>query len=184
MADEVQDDESPEAGGGGGGGGGRSFLKIGIFAAVILGAAVAGFLVFRFVLAPMLGPPEEPDENAQDSPGIISPYTVAFDDAFVNLRREGDMPAATMLFGITLECSTPKTLDLIETYKARFTDLILKSHDSRTRTEVDDTFNFKKSVQKVLMQQCNKLLVQIQGEETDNVVTAVFHHSLAVQDGL
>lgn len=182
MTDEVQDAESPEAGETGGGG--RSFVKIGIFAGVILGAAIAGFLVFRFVLAPMLGPPEEGDESDEDFLGLISPYTVAFDDGFVNLRREGDMAAATLLFGITLECSTQDTIDLIELYKPRFTDLLHKLHDSRTRAEVDDTLTFKKSVQKQALQKCNDLLKQIQGEETDHFVTAVFHHALAVQDGL
>lgn len=182
MTDEVEEAESPEAGEKAGGG--RSFVKIGIFAGVILGAAIAGFLVFRFVLAPMLGPPEEGDESGEDSVGLISPFTVAFDDGFVNLRREGDMSAATLLFGITLECSTQQTIDLIDLYKPRFTDLLHKLHDSRTRVEVDDTFNFKRSVQKVALQKCNDLLKQIQGEETDHFVTAVFHHALAVQDGL
>ena len=182
MTDETQEAEAPEASETGRGG--RSFVKIGIFAAVILGAALAGFFVFRFVLAPMLGPQEEAGDSDEEPLGIISPFTVAFDDGFVNLRREGDMSAATLLFGITLECSTQGTIDLIDLYKPRFTDLLHKLHDSRTREEVDDTLNFKKSVQKRALQKCNDLLKQIQGEETDHFVTAVFHHALAVQDGL
>lgn len=183
MADEVNEEQEPQEKPSKKGSG--AIVKYGILALVVAVAGVAGFATFRLVLAPMLGAPEEEEiEEARDLIPL-NPAMIILQDSFVNVVREGDLPASTLLFGVTLECNNQATADLISAYLPRFVDRINKLHDSRTRTELDDVLILKESIQRQALQKCNDILKRLQSTPDPEIrVTAVFHHTFAVQDSL
>lgn len=148
-------------------------------------AVLAGLLTFRFVLTPMLAPPDMAALDEVEDLIPLAPVMLMFDTAFVNVIREGDYPASMLVFGVTLECMNQETADIIEYHKPRFIDMIIKMHDSRTRAELDDSLSLKNSIQRQAVQKCNDLLRRLQvSPDPDIKVTAVFHHSFTVQDQL
>ncbi|MCH7910358.1 MAG: hypothetical protein IIB38_12160 [Candidatus Hydrogenedentes bacterium] len=160
-------------------------IRIGVGGAAVLLAVLAGLLTFRFVLAPMLEPPEMAAMEEVEDPIPLAPVMLMFDTSFVNVIREGDFPASTLVFGVTLECMNQETANLIEYHKPRFIDMIIKLHDSRTRVELDDSLTLKNSIQRQAVQKCNDLLRRLQASPNPDIkVTAVFHHSFTVQDQL
>ena len=182
MADEVENKEEQEQAPP------RDFsriIRLGVGIAAILVAVLAGLLPFRLVLAPPLRAPEMAEMDEDYDPIPVHPVMFMLDTAFVNVVREGDFPAATLMFGVTLECNNQLTADLIGMHRARFVDMIIKLHDSRTRVELDDTLALKISIQRQAMQKCNDLLRRLQASPDSEVrVTAVFHHTFTVQDPL
>jgi flagellar basal body-associated protein FliL len=166
-----------------GGGMGRLFLLAG----VILVAAIGGLATYLFVLAPMLKDPEAGKEaHAKADTGDLIPHgavPVDFEKVVVNVVREGTGPASILQFGVTLECSNEETKKLVEAHKARFIDIINKLHDSRTRSELDDTLLIKESIERQALQKTNELLKKLQEKPTDEIkITAVLHHAFVVQD--
>lgn len=181
MAEEVkeeQQEETPSKSSG-------AMVKAGIAVGVIVAAVVGGLLFYRLVLGPMLGSSGEEEGEGEQISIPLNPVMVVFEDTFVNVMRDGDMPAATFLFGVTLECINQETADIIGVHHARFVDMLNKLHDSRTRGELDDVVVLKESIQRQALQKCNDLLRRIEGNpDTDNLVTAVFHQTFAVQDSV
>ena len=180
MAEEEQE-QQPKDGKDGKGAG--ALIRMGIVAFVVLGAAVGGFVTFQFVLAPMLAD-EDGGEEAEPKTTIpLNPVTIAFDDSFVNVMREDEAPASTLVYGVTLECNNQMTADVVEAYLPRFVDMIGKLHDSRTRSELDDVLSLKESIQRQALQKCNAMLKKMQDDPDPAIrITAVFHHTFAVQD--
>ncbi len=177
MADEVQRQDQ----GGSGGVWARLLLVIG----VLLLAAIAGLSTYLFVLSPMLKEPESVEQADAEDSIPANPVTVEFPASPVNVIREGEMPASTLLFGVTLECNNPETAALVQAHRARFLDIINKLHDSRTRSELDDTLLIKESIQRQALQKCNDLLRRLQEQPSEEIrITAVLHHTFVVQDPL
>lgn len=182
MADEPKDQQQEEQSAA------RDFgpiIRMGMGAAAFLAAILAGLLVFRLVLAPMLAEPTVAELDEDYEPIPLNPIPVRFDTSFVNVVREGDFPASTLMFGLTLECNNQIAADLVEMHRARFADMLIKLHDSRTRAELDDTLTLKNSIQRQALQKCNDLLVRLQDNpDPEAKITAVFHHTFTVQDQL
>lgn len=176
MADEVNEEVAEERSGGGIG-------KIILVLGVVLVAAIAGLSSYLFVLKPML---DETEVAVQIDPEDIiplAPAMVEFPATPVNVMREGQMPASTLLFGVTLECENALTAELVSAHRARFVDMINKLHDSKTRAELDDTFIIKESIQRQILQKANDILMRLQVESSESIrITAVFHHTFVVQD--
>lgn len=178
MSEEANEEQQqPEKGNRG------NLITIVIALIVVIVAVVGGLLTYRLVIAPMLAPPEEATEQEKYEEIPLNPVMVAFEDSFVNVMREQDLPASTLLFGVTLECTNQETADLIELHRVRFKDMISKLHDSRTRAELDDVLLLKESIQKQAKQKCNDLLKRLMGDANPEMrITAVFHSTFAVQD--
>lgn len=182
MAEEVDEGQEPQEPVAKKGGG---IAKIAVPVLIVIVAGVGGFATFRFVIAPMLATSDEVhiDEPASELP--VTPTMVVLESSFVNVIREGDLPASTLLFGVTLECNNQATADLINAYLPRIIDMINKLHDSRTRAELDDVLVLKESIQRQALQKCNDVLKRLQPKPDPAIkVTAVFHHSFAVQDSM
>lgn len=163
------------------GGIGKFLLPVGL----VLVAAIAGLATYLFVLSPMLAEEEPPSEAraTTDERVPLNPVVVNLPDGFVNVIRDGDMPAAILVYGVSIECNNEETAALVEAHLARFIDIINKLHDSRTRSELDDTLLIKESIQRQAAQKVNDLLRRLQEKPRDDIkVTAVLHHKFAVQD--
>jgi len=178
MADEVNEEGAEGQSGGGVG-------KIILLLCVVLVAAIAGLATYLFLLKPMLDNTEVAVQIDPEDMIPLAPATVEFPGTPVNVMREGQMPASTLLFGVTLECENAETAVLVEMHRARFVDMISKLHDSRTRAELDDVYLIKQSIQRQILQKANDILVRVQEEPSESIrVTAVFHHTFVVQDPL
>lgn len=177
--EEQQQEEVKEESSGGGIGGIIAIIG------VLLVAAIAGVSVYLFVLAPRLDSGDDAVAGEDGDSGYIpaAPAMIEFPTTFVNVLREGEMPSSTLMFGVTLECENLETVALVEIHHARFVDTISKRHDSRTRSELDDVLQIKTSIQRQLLQELNDILERVQEEPDEAIaITAVFHHTFAVQD--
>jgi hypothetical protein len=93
------------------------------------------------------------------------------------------MPASILVYGVSVECNNAETATLVQTHLARFVDIINKLHDSRTRSELDNTLLMKESIQRQAVQKSNDLLRRLQEKPRDDIkITAVLHQKFAVQD--
>lgn len=180
-------DETPEDNQEGGGAPGGSRLGFLLPLGVILLAVAGGLLVYYFVIAPKFADPGEV-EVVDDPTDFIPevPQYYEFEPAYVNLMREGDDAADTLMYAVTFECADTATLTMVETHKARFTDMLNKLHGSRTREEVDDIVAFQESVQRQAKQKANAMLTELDQNsemaEGPFVVTAVFHTQCMVAE--
>jgi len=176
MADEPAHEADAQAGG---------LSRVLILMAVVLVAAIAGISTYLFVLSPLLDEAEPVEQAALTDAIPQNPVMIDFPQTAVNVIRDGQGPASTLLFGVTLECKNPETAVLVDTHRARFVDIINKLHDSRTRSELDDTLLIKESIQRQALQKCNALLDRLHETDDQNIrITAVLHHTLVVQDQL
>jgi len=176
LADEVNEAQPEESSGGGIG-------KILLVVGVVLLAAIAGLSTYLFVLKPMLADMPEVALGDVEDAIPLAPAMVEFPQTPVNVIRDGEMPAATLLFGVTLECENAETATLVEAHRARFVDMINKLHDSRTRSELDDVLLIKQSIQQQALQKANAILMRLPETPIDDPrITAVFHHTFVVQD--
>ena len=181
MAEEVNEELPEEESSG-------ALGKIVLVLGVVLVAAIGGLTTYVFVLKPMLEEAAEvaASEQASDEDPIpLAPVTIEFPQTPVNVIREGQSPAATLLFGVTLECENEATAVLVRMHQARFVDMINKLHDSRTRDELDDVLLIKESIQRQALQKSNDILMRLQEKPNDIIrVTSVLHHTFVVQDPL
>ncbi len=198
MSQETKAGEEQAAGGG--------MLKIVIPIVAVLIAAGGGFAAYMFVVAPRLSGGAEQAEGAADESGHGAPAeassghgapkegeaaaapvikAIHFEQKYVNvIMPSPDMAASTFVFGVDIECNDAETAALIEANRARFEDMVIKMHDSRTRKELDDTLSLKESIQRQVKQKGNDMLARLQGEKPkENIkIVDVFHHIFAVQD--
>ena len=164
-----------------GGGIGKLIFVIG----VVLVAAIAGLSTYLFLLKPMLDDTNLAIQIDPEDMIPMQPVTVEFPETPVNVMREGEMCASTLLFGVTLECENPETAELVNLHRARFVDMINKLHDSRTRAELDDTLLIKESIQAQILQRANSILQRVQAKPSEKIrITDVFHHRFVVSDCL
>jgi len=174
MAEEVNEgQESPKRNLGG-------IIKIASAGAFVLVAGIAGVLVYKIFLSPILAPSDDEDAVVvEEIP--LEPVHVIFESAFASVRREGDLPASTLVYGLTLECRDQETADLVNLFQPRFADMLNSLHGSKTRSELDDGERLKESIKKQALQKCNDLLRQLGGGD-DLRVTAVLYSNFAVSD--
>lgn len=170
----------------------KSGGKLGLILMVVglLVAVGGGLVVYFLVIAPRFAADETVVEDPMEPKDVIpqNPVYYSFDAAYVNLMRDGDGPASTLLYKVNFECSDQATHALVHAYKQRFVDMLNKLHDSRTRAEVDDILLFKESVQRQALQKSNDILQQIippDVKEKDRSmyrITAVLHDQCMVAD--
>ena len=181
MAEEVNEEQPDEKSSG-------ALGKIVLVLGVVLIAAIGGLATYLFVLKPMLDEAAEvaASERASDEPRIpIAPVAIEFPQTPVNVIRDGQAPAAILLFGVTLECENEATAELVRRHQARFIDMINKLHDSRTREELDDVLLVKESIQRQALQKSNDILMRLQEKPAETIrVISVFHYTFVVQDPL
>jgi flagellar basal body-associated protein FliL len=158
--------------------------------AVVMVAAIGGLLVYKFVILPKFSEEDKPDQTVELPPAnLISPtaVTVSFDQGLATVRMPAGsaVPASLLSYAVTLECNNQPTADLVGKQMSRFTDMINKQHDSKTRAELDDPM-IKTSIQKQIMLEANTILKQLQPESIDPEIriTAVFHTAFFVNDQL
>ncbi|HOD49577.1 MAG TPA: hypothetical protein PLM14_02495 [Candidatus Hydrogenedentes bacterium] len=166
-----------------------SFVSMLIWLGVaVMVAAIAAVVLYLFVLKPRLSE----DGGARSSPAAdagdkLNPnaVTVDFDDAVASVKMPTDsqLPAAMLLFAVSLECNNQMTADLLEKHRARFTDMINKQHEFRTRAELDDP-RVKADIQRTILMEANTILKQLQPAAINPQiqVTAVFHRRFLVSD--
>ena len=182
MADK-QNKEAPEAEPKTGG----MMGKIVVLAVILLVAAGGGVATYLLVLAPMLAEDGGEVVEAAQREIPLNPVYVAFEDRFVNVIMDDPaMPASTLVYGVTFECTNQLTADIINAHLPRFVDMINKLHSSLTREELDDTLLITESIQRQALQKANDILRKIQGEMVNPEVrvTAVSHQMFAVEDKL
>lgn len=163
------------------GGLGKILLPVGL----VLVAAIGGLATYLFVLSPMLSKEGATVEAKTTTDELLpaSPQVINLPDGFVNVIRDGEMPAAILVYGVSIECNNAETAAIVQAHLARFIDIINKLHDSRTRSELDDTLLMKESIQRQAEQKANDLLRRLQKEPKDDIkITAVLHQKFAVQD--
>ena len=166
--------------------GGGGIFKIAMAAVIILGAAGGGFATYKFVLGPMLAPPEAEEETEPKAYIPANPVSLDFVDNFVNVIMEDkNVPASTLVFAVTFECNNQETADFVSMHMARFTNLVNNLHQSKSRGELDELSEFQDSVQRQAMQEANALLERLQSEPNEDIrITGVFHRVLMVEDKL
>jgi flagellar basal body-associated protein FliL len=179
MADEAKKKDAEPASASGGLG--NLLLPVGL----VLVAAIGGLAAYLFVLSPMLSKEIGTAEAKASSDDLLplNPQVINLPDGFVNVIRDGEMPAAMLVYGVAIECNNAETAAIVQAHLARFIDIINKLHDSRTRSELDDTLLMKESIQRQATQKANDLLRRLQKSPRDDIkITAVLHHKFAVQD--
>jgi flagellar basal body-associated protein FliL len=163
---------------------GGLIAKLAVLAAAIIIPAVAGLLLFQFVLAPRLTETEVVDEQELEEKIPITAVTAEFDSQIATLVMPADanVPASLLLYQVALECANPETLALVDRFRPRFLDMIRELHANKTRAEVDDPLILD-SIKKQILQRSNTILNRAQAQPDPNFrVTAVFHTQWTVQD--
>jgi flagellar basal body-associated protein FliL len=179
MADEVSPPEPQPSGGG-------LLRTAGMIAAIVVLAGLSGLAAYAFVLAPLLRSEITLEAAADTIP--ISAVEVPFETTYVNLLMPSeDMPASMLLFAITLSCANQATADIIRLHRARFSDVIMKLHDGRTRSEVmSDPRVLKESIQKQVVQETNQVLRRLQGNQVNEHIRVIdaLHTQFYASDSL
>ncbi|MBX7257142.1 MAG: flagellar basal body-associated FliL family protein [Candidatus Hydrogenedentes bacterium] len=181
-------------------------ILIGVVA--VLGAVVVAVVVFNFVLRPRLTDtpkPAEAEEEKHESKIPATAVTVPFDEAFTTvIMPSPDMPASTLLYKVSLECSNQAAAEKVKANMARFTAIIRKMHSYKSRQELDDPF-VEQSIEKQIQQEANRILKELpvpaptgggeggghgggesaapaESDGGEERITAVFHEKFFVQD--
>jgi flagellar basal body-associated protein FliL len=177
-------------------GGGSKLAPLFMAITAVLLAVAIGLAVFLFVLRPRLseGPEASAGEGeAHGEPVPAHTVDVAFDEAFATVKMPSpDLPASTLLYQVTLECSDQAAADKIKANMARFTAMVRQLHSYRERKELDDPL-VEQSIERQIQQEANKMLKELPdppaGEHgsaeksgADSRVTAVYHVKFFVQD--
>lgn len=179
-------------------------ILIGVVA--VLGAVVVAIVVFNFVLRPRLtDAPASAKVEKHESTIPATAVTVPFDEAFTTvIMPSPDMPASTLLYKVSLECSNQAAADKVKANMARFTAIIRKMHSYKSRQELDDPL-VEQSIEKQIQQEANRILKELptpsaaaggeggghggggaapagHGDGGEERITAVFHEKFFVQD--
>lgn len=176
MADEVKSEEAPAKG--------NPVIRIVLVGVLVLTAGAGGFATWVFVLAPMLESPEADTVEAAEPSIPLNPVMFPFEDAFVNVIMDADLPASTLVYGVTFECANPETIALVTAHKARFVDMLLKLHSGLHRKDLDAPMLIQESIQRQALQKANDILKRLGADPKVVRITAVFHHSFLVDDKL
>lgn len=186
---------SGEAGGEAAAGGKKSPPgKLGLFAGVMVAAALLAVATFIFVLKPMLagGGGEGQGAGVEDRRGDPSSgkegegaqvRTVRFDQAVVTLLMpHSDQPASLLLFQMSMECANPETEALVTQHKAKLAAMLTELHSFRRREELNDPAT-KKAIEKAALQKANDILQQYLPKPNPKIkVQDIFHETFVIED--
>ena len=152
MAEEQEAASAPEETKQGGG----LIRWIIILVGVMLGMAIVGLLVFNFVLRPILD--GEDNDPVETGPKVSeSAQTVDFEEAYVSVvMPTKDLPASTLAYHVSLECSNAATAELVTRHLPRFTDMVRRMHSYKTREELDDPM-VEETIKRQIVQAANHL---------------------------
>jgi len=166
---------------------GRGFAKL-IFAGIaVLGAALGGLAVYRWVLVPRLLQAASAGAAAQDAEDAIPQDTVAFDFEETQAAVNADDPAkpnSVLMYSVTFICANPQTYALVEKNKQWFEAMLNDLHRNRTRAELHDP-QVEKDIRKQALKEANSLLRRLQPKPAPEVeikIIEVLHRKLAVFD--
>jgi flagellar basal body-associated protein FliL len=175
MAEE-QANEAEATGGGGG------FLRtLIILVVVVLVAAAAGLATFQFVLRPMLAEAPEEEEPTPRVPETV--VTVAFEDAYVNVRQtDPDLPPALLWFKVSVECANPETSALVTQHQARFADMLTDIHSYHEREALEDPL-VRESLKKKALQRANEILKVLPVQLVEDIrIISVFYEKFLITE--
>jgi hypothetical protein len=159
---------------------GGSILRMLIFAGIIiLIAAIAALLVFRFVLQPMLNPPEEIEVPADQLPATMVTVNFSQDQVSV-IPDDPDMPTPILIYEVAMACNIPEALTIIDANKAWFSSMLSDLHQYKTKEELNDPL-VKESIQRQAQQKANDLLKRL-APALDVRVIKVMHTRYFVYD--
>jgi flagellar basal body-associated protein FliL len=140
----------------------------------ILVPAIIAVGVFNFVLKPKLGGEEEVDKG----PVVTNAFpetmgNVTFDKQQISVQTDDpDVVAPLLITKITLSCQDDATITMVGLHKDHFAAMILKLHQGRTRTELNDPL-VQNSIREQIKQQANNLLGRLSPEMELKVLEAL-----------
>ncbi len=156
---------------------------------VVMVMAIAGLLVYQFVLAPRLGA-DDMEADGTGSSGVLDTgddtippnvATMTFPDMTVSvIPGDPNQPAPILMFQVALAVEDAATLPVIENNMSWFTSAISDLHQFKTREELNDPI-VKQSLLRQARQEANNLLRQLTGSEEHRVVR-VMHTQYTVMD--
>ncbi len=158
----------------------RSIVRVlGVVLGIIMIFAIAGLLVFRFVVQPRLNA----DPAQQTATQSLNTIPFSFEEAYVTVIMPSEnMLASTLLYKVTFECSDQETANLVIKYQPRFVAMLRKLHSYKTRSELDDPL-VEESIRKQILQEANSLITELTGaEDPEKRIVAVYHEKFYIQD--
>lgn len=162
----------------------KGMFKIIVVLIVILVAAVAGFVTYKFILAPMLqdGDEQPPTEEISNA---IPPTAVAYDFDEAQAAVRSDDPAAgssILMYTVSLICANPETMAIIDKNKQWFVSKLAEIHRGRTKAELNDP-QVEKEITRLALEESNSLLRRLQQPPNPEIrVIEVLHLKFAVFD--
>lgn len=144
-----------------------------IFGVAIAVPAIIAVGIFQFVLKPSFGNDDEADKAPDvKDPLPMSMTEVVFADIQVSVRTEDpDMVAPLLIAGVTLWCRDEAASSVVDGRKNKFAAMILKLHQGRTRSELNDPL-VQNSIREQIKQQANILLRRLNPEAELEVLSA------------
>lgn len=144
---------------------------------VVLTAAIAGLLVFRFLLQPMLAPAEA------GAPEGLPPGMITYDFPEMNVSvipDDPEFPTPILIFQVAVACKNPLTAELIAANRSWFMSMLNDVHQYKTKSELNDP-QVKESMRRQAMQKANALLGELApGQDVE--VIRVLHTKYFVYD--
>ncbi len=131
-----------------------------LFSAALLVPAIIGLVVFKLWLLPTLSGPAPADKVVQavDEAFPIGMTDVVFEEIQVAVQSDDpDVVPPLLLVKVAFSCATPETAAKVTEKKPYFEAEILKYHQGRTRSELNDPM-VQNSIQEQIKQQSNILL--------------------------
>ncbi len=156
---------------------GGLIFSIAIIAVVLTVAIAAGLLTYVLVIQPALSK-DETDMVETAAPPVSSANTIsmAFDQEMASLTPlNPEWPAATLMYQVGFQVSTPEAAAIIETHKNHFASIVSEKHLGHTRDEADSDV-LRRSIQQQIIIEANDLLKDYSAEPNDaDRVLKVYH---------
>ncbi len=131
-----------------------------LFSAALLVPAIIGLVVFKMWLLPTLSgpPPEELVVEVVDDAFPIGMTDVVFEEIQVSVQSDDpDVVPPLLVVKVAFSCATPEAAAKVTEKKSYFEAEILKYHQGRTRSELNDPM-VQNSILEQIKQQSNILL--------------------------
>lgn len=156
---------------------GGMIFTIAITAVVLFVSAAAAILTYLLVIAPGLKEGgEDPIESTPAPVSTANAVTISFDQEMASLTPlNPDWPAATLMYQVGMQVSTPEAQAIIEAHKDHFTSIVTEKHLGHTREEADSDV-LRRSIRQQIMIEANDLLKKYEAKPNDeDRVLDVYH---------